>query len=263
MQNVHSGEFLPLAGYPVLSTSYEGLCAVLHERLRSSVKTALVFANTNFVLQCKPMRPWLNDDSVIVVNDGVGMDIASLLNYGRRFAANLNGTDFTPHLLKTMAEPHRLFLLGGRAGVAAKAGVAITALSGQAVVGTCDGYSAVASSQLCERINASGADIVLVAMGNPIQEAWIQQHMAELDATLFISVGALFDFMSGGVPRAPRWMQKARLEWFFRLCQEPRRMVRRYTVDIAEFLVLCVSYPWIHRGDSVQARANWDGAGTR
>jgi beta-1,4-glucosyltransferase len=247
MQNTHQGELLPLAGYPVFSTSYDELCAMLQTRLRASLKTALVFANTNFVVQCRPMRPWLNGEDVIVVNDGVGMDIASLLSHGRRYRKNLNGTDFMPHLLKTMADPHRIFLLGGKPGIAEKAGAVIAKQSGQEIVGTCDGYSGLKPDQLCEQINATGADIVLVAMGNPIQEEWIRQHMGQIHAKLFISVGGLFDFLSGSAKRAPVWVQRLRMEWFFRLCQEPRRMLRRYTVDIAQFLWLCVSYPALNR----------------
>ena len=248
MQTRHCGELLPLAGYPVLSLSYDELCALLQSRLRTSLKTVLVFANTNFVLQCRPLRQWLSGEEVIIVNDGIGMDIASLLRHGRRYRHNLNGTDFMPHLLQTMPEPQRIFLLGGKPGVADKAAQVIARHSQHTIVGTCDGYSTLPPSKLCARINASAADIVLVAMGNPIQEEWIRQHMGQLHAKLFISVGALFDFLAGSVRRAPQWMQKLRLEWLFRLYQEPRRMAKRYTVDIARFLWLCVSYPLQQRG---------------
>jgi beta-1,4-glucosyltransferase len=96
---------------------------------------------------------------------------------------------------------------------------------------------------LCQRINASGADIVLVALGNPRQEEWIRQNMGALNANLLVSVGALLDFLSGGVRRAPMWVQKIRFEWLYRLAQEPQRLLRRYTVDIARFLYLCLRYP--------------------
>ena len=248
MQNTNQGELLPLAGYPVLSFFYDELCAVLQSRLRTSRKTVLVFANTNFVLQCRPLRAWLNQEEVIIVNDGIGMDIASLMRHGRRYRHNLNGTDFIPHLLQTMPRPQRIFLLGGKPGVAERAAQVIARHSPHTIAGTCDGYSTLPPEQLCARINASQADIVLVAMGNPIQEEWIRQHMGQLHARLFVSVGALFDFLSGSVRRAPLWMQKLRLEWLFRLWQEPRRMAKRYTVDIARFLWLCVSYPLQRRG---------------
>ena len=243
MQNTVHGETLALAGYPVFSTTSDDLCEVLQERLEADRKTVLVFANTNFVLQCQPIRNWLNGDDVIIVNDGIGMDIASLLKHGKRYKDNLNGTDFMPLLFKTFTQSHKLFLLGGKSGVAQKAGAAIEQQTGQLVVGCADGYSHTDPSALCARINASGADIVLVAMGNPIQEEWIRQHMGALNARLFVSVGALFDFLSGDVPRAPQWVQKIRFEWLYRLTREPRRLAQRYTLDLARFLVLCLRYP--------------------
>jgi beta-1,4-glucosyltransferase len=244
MQNTLHGETLALAGYPVLSTTSEDLCEELQTRLEAYRKTVLVFANTNFVLQCQPLRAWLNGDDVIIVNDGIGMDIASLLQHGKRYRHNLNGTDFMPLLLKTFRHSHKLFLLGGKAGVAQKAGDVIAQQTAQQVVGCADGFSSSTDADaLCARINASGADIVLVAMGNPIQEDWIRQHMGALNARLFVSVGALFDFLSGAATRAPLWVQKARFEWLYRLGREPRRMAQRYTLDIARFLFLCLSYP--------------------
>jgi len=243
MQTPYPGETLSLAGYPVLSTTSEGLRDMLQTRLDASTKTVLVFANTNFVLQCQPIRPWLNEEEVIIVNDGIGMDIASLMQHGRRFRNNLNGTDFMPYLFKTLGQVHRIFLLGGRAGVAEKAAAVIERSMGQKVVGTADGYSDTAPAELCARINASGADIVLVALGNPHQEEWIRQNMGALNAKLFVSVGALLDFLSGGVRRAPQWVQTIRFEWAYRLAQEPQRLLRRYTVDIARFLYLCSRYP--------------------
>lgn len=243
MQNTHDGETLKLAGYPVFSTTSEDLCNVLQARMEAHPKTVLVFANTNFVLKCQPIRSWLNGDDVIIVNDGIGMDIASLLQHGKRFRHNLNGTDFMPLLLKTFAQPNKVFLLGGKPGVARKAGDVIAQQTLQRVVGCEDGYSGTDPNALCARINASGADIVLVAMGNPIQEEWIRQHMGKLNARLFVGVGALFDFLSGGAQRAPLWVQKVRFEWLYRLSREPRRMAQRYTLDIARFLFLCISYP--------------------
>jgi N-acetylglucosaminyldiphosphoundecaprenol N-acetyl-beta-D-mannosaminyltransferase len=86
--------------------------------------------------------------------------------------------------------------------------------------------------EMIERINASYADIVWIGLGAPKQELWMAQHTQDLQASVIIGVGAAFDFASGAKAEAPRWMQKAALEWVFRLAQEPRRMWRR-----------CVHYP--------------------
>lgn len=243
MPEIQQIDRLPLAGYPIISTSAAVLNAMLVDRLTASKKTALLFANTNLVLQCQAIRPWLSSDDVIIVNDGIGLDIAASIVHGRRYAANLNGTDFLPYLLKNSTEKRKIFLFGGKPGVAEKAAVVIEREFGQHVSGCLDGYSTMAPEAICQEINRSGAEIVLVAMGNPLQEEWIRQNMTRLDAKLFIGVGALFDFLSGGAKRAPAWIQRIRCEWLYRLCREPRRLMRRYTVDIFRFLFLCLSTP--------------------
>jgi beta-1,4-glucosyltransferase len=91
-------------------------------------------------------------------------------------------------------------------------------------------------------INRSQAEVVLVALGNPMQEEWILVNRQALDAKVVVGVGALFDFWGGYKPRAPQLVQRLRLEWLYRLCLEPRRLLRRYTLDILMFLLLCRKY---------------------
>lgn len=239
MIHLHDATSLPLAGYPILSIASAALVPQLAQRLAASQKTVLLFANTNLVLKCQSMRSWLGGDDVILVNDGIGLDIAALLMHGRRYQENLNGTDFLPYLLKRLQIRRRIYLLGAMPGIAESAAAVIQNEMGHEVVGCTDGYSKLNPASLRDRINQSGAEIVLVAMGNPVQEEWIRANADALDATLLIGVGALFDFLSGKARRAPRWVQKIRFEWLFRLWLEPKRLVRRYTLDIASFIVLC------------------------
>lgn len=83
--------------------------------------------------------------------------------------------------------------------------------------------------KLVERINGSGAGVVWVSLGCPKQEIWMAEHRSKIKA-LMIGVGAAFDYHSGHIKRAPLWMQTSGLEWFFRLCAEPRRLWRRYLI---------------------------------
>jgi N-acetylglucosaminyldiphosphoundecaprenol N-acetyl-beta-D-mannosaminyltransferase len=82
--------------------------------------------------------------------------------------------------------------------------------------------------EIVTAINRANADYVWVGLSTPKQEIWMGQHRARLDARVLIGVGAAFDFHAGRVRQAPRWMQRAGLEWLFRLYQEPRRLWRRY-----------------------------------
>jgi N-acetylglucosaminyldiphosphoundecaprenol N-acetyl-beta-D-mannosaminyltransferase len=85
-----------------------------------------------------------------------------------------------------------------------------------------------------ERIGLSGADVVWVGISSPKQDIWMERHYEALPQTL-IGVGAAFDFHTGKVSRAPKWMQAAMLEWLYRFAAEPRRLWRRYLVLAPKF----------------------------
>ena len=87
-----------------------------------------------------------------------------------------------------------------------------------------------------EDINERKPDILLVGMGTPKQEHWVQAYADRLDVGVLWTVGALFDYVSGRVPRAPGWLSDNGLEWIFRLGVEPNRMWRRYLIGNPMFL---------------------------
>lgn len=239
---------LPLAGYPVAAMTTEQLQSELVRDLAQGRTRMLFFVNTNFVNQCTALKADLRRPEVILVNDGIGMDIASMLIHRRRFPDNLNGTDFVPALLETLVArykrgdggaPPSVFLLGAKPGVARQAATVLESM-GVVVAGALDGYEESADNQrVIADMNASGAGIVLVATGNPRQETWILENAPSLNARLFIGVGALLDFLAGDKPRAPETIRRLRLEWLYRLSLEPRRLARRYTLDIGHFLIRC------------------------
>lgn len=174
----------------------------------------------------------------IVLGDGAGVMLAA------RWAkaplpANLNGSDFNPKILERAAERGwPVYFLGGRPGVADRTAARWSGeLPNLRVAGTASGYfEPKRSSDVAAAIRASGAGVVMVAMGNPLQERWIDAHLASTGAKLGIGVGAFFDFSAGEVPRAPAWMNRVGIEWLFRLYQEPRRMWRRYVLGNPLFL---------------------------
>lgn len=177
-------------------------------------------------------------DADLVLNDGSGLSLAARVR-GLRFPANLNGTDFTPEVLRVAARDGLgVYLLGGRDGVAAEAARRLPAVvPGLRVVGHHHGYvDDGQGDELAERIRQSGADIVLVAMGNPQQELWLAEHLPATGAALGVAVGAYFDFVAERVPRAPRWMRNAGIEWLYRLRREPRRLFTRYVVGNPLFM---------------------------
>ena len=174
-----------------------------------------------------------------VVNDGIGLEIAVRILERRGFPENLNGTDFIPTLFAVLPKGTRIYLLGAAPGVAAEAGRRfVERFPHLELVGAQHGYfRAEQEADVVQAVAAAKPDILLVALGNPAQELFIARHFDALGAKAMFGVGALLDFAAERVARAPVWMRKARLEWAFRLAQEPGRLLRRYTIETAAFLI--------------------------
>jgi N-acetylglucosaminyldiphosphoundecaprenol N-acetyl-beta-D-mannosaminyltransferase len=177
-------------------------------------------------------------------------DLVYCDGYGVRLAAKALDVQ-TPHRmtgadwiwgLATLCEEagHSIYLLGCDPGVAREAAARLHALYPRlSVVGSHHGYFEIGSphdDRVIEDINARRPDIVLVGMGTPKQELWVERHSAEVDADVLWTVGALFDYVSGRIPRAPGWLADNGLEWIFRLAIEPQRMWRRYLLGNPVFI---------------------------
>ena len=230
-----------IAGYPVCESSPDDLAIRINRGIDNSQKTILFFANTNFIVNCMLLRNSFFNKDVVIVNDGLGMDVGCLLTCGRKFKFNLNGTDFMPYFFLQSQKTLRVFLIGATPIAINGAADYLEQELGHIVVGRCDGYDGLDNTRnLVELINQATADVILVALGNPSQETWILENYQLINAKFFAGVGGLFDFWSGVKPRAPQWMQNVRMEWLFRLSIEPKRLYKRYTVDVLKFLLICV-----------------------
>ncbi len=231
--------FRDVLGIRVAAATADVMRAHIEQRLDAEERLAVAFLNahgSNVAARTPEFRAAL--DGMLVLNDGIGVDIAARVLYGDAFPANLNGTDFVPYFLAATATQHRIYLLGGRSGVAQRAAAAVARLAPHhEIAGTRDGYFAADEvAPLLADIRRTGADLLLVALGNPAQELFLARHFARSGCRLAFGVGALFDFLAGEVPRAPPVLRRARLEWAYRLSIEPRRLWRRYLVGNARFL---------------------------
>lgn len=170
--------------------------------------------------------------------DGSGIAIAAKLA-GVPMGENLNGTDLFPEICRhAAARGQSIYLLGGRPGIAGAAAQAMrTRFPGLKVAGSRSGFwRSEDEVTVIDEINASGAAIVLVGLGVPLQECWIDRVRGSLSARVVLGVGGLFDYYSGQIPRAPVALRKAGCEWVWRLAQEPRRMFARYILGNPVFL---------------------------
>ncbi len=167
--------------------------------------------------------------------DGIGIRIAAALR-GRTVRANLVGTDLVPSLLGRPGGG-RCFLLGGSETInRAAASHLARAYPHWQVVGRQHGYlDEDGHASAVDAINASGAELLLVGMGNPLQEEWIDRHAPALRCRLCLGVGGLFHHWAGDLKRAPAWVRRAGLEWVQLCLQKPERL-GRYAIDIPLFL---------------------------
>jgi N-acetylglucosaminyldiphosphoundecaprenol N-acetyl-beta-D-mannosaminyltransferase len=158
---------------------------------------------------------------------------------GANMAERVAGADLVPAFLGDAAKiGSRVFLLGGENGVAAEAAIRMGELyPGLVVAGTFEPPRAAIEDMdnalMLERIAEARPDILLVGLGHPKQERWIDMHRDKLPVAVAIGVGCVLELIAGRSRRAPRWMQKAGLEWAYRLAREPRRLFSRYLTDAA------------------------------
>jgi N-acetylglucosaminyldiphosphoundecaprenol N-acetyl-beta-D-mannosaminyltransferase len=234
---------LRLLGVEIDNLSLDGAIESISRQISADARSAVMFVNAHClnVAQRDPRYLQILRQAQLVLPDGIGLHLAARI-LGQQLRENVNGTDlFVPLCRRLAREERAVFLLGGRRGVARGVARRLATLApGLRVAGVQHGYferGGAAEAQLVDRINASGADLLLVALGVPGQERWIAEHRGRLKTPVVMGVGGLFDFYSGRIPRAPRWMQEVGMEWVHRLACEPRRMARRYILGNPEFLL--------------------------
>ncbi len=174
-----------------------------------------------------------------VFADGTGIDWAAHLQ-GVRVLENMVGTDFVPLLFQeTAGRGYSYFMLGADARtITVAADYARRSFPGWRQAGCHQGYltdQRVNAAAIAE-INAARPDVLLVGMGNPLQEQWIERHLPQLNVGVCLGIGGLFDYWAGNVSRAPQWLRRLGHEWLWRLLQQPALKAHRYLVGNPLFL---------------------------
>lgn len=212
----------------------------IQQALEASTPTQFAFVNPdclNIATKHDSYKAVLRRVNTVFA-DGIGIRIACRM-LGITLRDNINGTDLFPLICRSLVEQGKsIYLLGGRPGVT---DLVISNMQRELpnlkIAGHRHGYfNAQDGQQIVAEINASGADVLLVAMGAPKQDLWIDEHRQSLGVAVQIGVGGLFDFYSGRISRSPRWLRDIGLEWVWRLIQEPGRMWRRYVLGNPAFL---------------------------
>jgi len=238
------GTRVDILGVHVSATSPEDVADVTADLVTRGEKGYICVSDVNAILNASrsPDLRRIHNDSTLTLPDGMPL-VWSGRMAGVRAMQRVCGPDLVPALLAAAADHGwRSYFYGGADGVADEMVERLTATVGPfPVAGVMSppfrALGEEEDEEIVRAINETRADIVWVGLGAPKQERWMAEHRARLDAAVLIGVGAAFDIHAGRVSRAPRWMQRAGLEWSFRLLQEPRRLWRRYAVGIPAFAV--------------------------
>jgi len=194
-------------------------------------------------------EPWFHAflrQAHLMYCDGAGVQLAARL-LGGHIPQRICLTDWQWSLVEYCSQRgYTLYLLGSVPGVARAAAQRFhERFPTTQILGTRDGYfhqSGPENEAVIGDINRLRPNILIVGMGMPLQEQWLEQNWKKLDVNILISGGACLDYASGRVRRCPTWMRENGLEWLFRLALEPRRMFRRYVIGNPLFLLRALKY---------------------
>ena len=249
---------IDLCGVPVNSLTVRGFLRSVCIQISQRLPGYIVTPNIDHVCRCHTSDEFRDayQHALLSLPDGKPLVWASrLLNTPLR--EKLSGSDMIYRLSEFGAtRGFSVYFLGAAEGVAAEAAGRLQAMyPGLRVAGIDSpppGFERQpeVNEQIVQRVADSEADICFVALGSPKQEIWMHHNYSRCRVPIMIGVGASFDFVAGRVKRAPVWMQRSGLEWLWRLCQEPRRLWRRYLVYDMLFFWLLV----LHIAGRMRAR---------
>ncbi len=218
-------------------TMHEAI-TLIEERLKRGERSFVVTPNPEIVMAARanPVYRRTLNQATLALPDGFGVTLAARL-FGHRLPERIAGIDFLNALC---ARRHSVFLLGALPGVALAAGRALEhAYPGISIRGAMDGgdwdprTGELADESVFDAIRAATPTVLAVALGHPKQEQWIWDHWDRLsEAAVVIGVGGSLDYVSGATRRAPLWMRRAGLEWFYRLLRQPNRIGRIVTATV-------------------------------
>lgn len=219
-----------ILGIRVHNVTMPEAIAIIESMVTDGNQHQIITANAEIIMAAQEnekYRSTLNGAS-LAFPDGMGVLLASKL-IGKPLTERVTGVDATRHIADiARRRGFRLFLLGAAEGVAERAASKLRHdFPGVNIVGTYSGSPHPdEDKEICAIIERANPHIIFVAYGAPKQELWVARNLPKLNARIALSIGGTFDFIAGDIPRAPLWMQKSGLEWFFRLLQEPRRWRR-------------------------------------
>jgi N-acetylglucosaminyldiphosphoundecaprenol N-acetyl-beta-D-mannosaminyltransferase len=241
-----------LLGVKIDALTLNQLLSEMHSCILHEDRVMLSYVNIhaiNIAFSTPWFRNFLNE-SYLTFCDGVGIKVAARLT-GQRLSDRFTPPDFMYQICRDAAAyGWRLFFLGARPGVAQRAAdKLVTAFPGLQIM-THHGYfnkdqDSLENRAVIDMIDQFRPHILVLGFGMPLQEKWISENMSSLQINIAFPAGALFDYLSGEVWRAPRWMTDHGLEWLGRLVIEPGRLWKRYLIGNPLFLWRIMIHNWL------------------
>lgn len=229
-----------MLGIEIDSLSLESLFDEIFSFEKKTIVANVNIHAMNIAYGNKKFRAFL-EQSALTFCDGAGIILAAKI-LGDTIVERITYADFLWDLARVVSEKKMtMYFLGASSGTAlsAKENLQMKYPTLQ-VLGTHHGYfekekTSIENRKVIDEINTAAPDILIVGMGMPLQEYWILENFDELNVKIIFNGGAAFDYVSGELKRAPRWMTDHGLEWLGRLIIEPRRLWRRYIIGIPLF----------------------------
>lgn len=217
-------------GIPFSKMSMNETVQYLTDRIAAGEQTHVITANPIMVMTAleKPSYKEMMLKSDIIVPDGAGI-VWAAQKAGNPVAERVTGIELLHELLKVGEQHHwKIFLLGTTQEIIEAAAESLQMQYPQVrIVGARNGFfDAAKDDEVVAQIAELQPHLLFVARGTETQEPWIVKHRAALKVPLIMGVGGSFDVISGKLKRAPEWVQRIRMEWLFRLLQEPKRLPR-------------------------------------
>lgn len=234
----------------VNNCSMEECIGEIEKMIVSEQKSYVVAVNCDVIMQIEKDAELKNitDNASMVIVDGKPL-IWIAKKHNLPVKEKISGSDLVPLLCDRAAEKgYKVFILGGKEGVAQKAKEKLEERLPQIkVVGAYSppmGFEKDESEtdKINSMINEVSPDLLFVCFGCPKQEKFIYDNINKYNAKVSICAGATVDFIAGNIKRAPKWMRKIGLEWFYRFLKEPKRLFKRYFVDDIKIFKLAGKY---------------------
>ena len=220
---------------------------VIFEKKKSIISYANIHA-LNLCCESNRFREFINT-SDLVFCDGYGVHLGARL-LGKSIHHRLTPPDWIDLLCESAVQNNwNLFFLGARPGVAELAASKLMGKHPGLKISVQDGYFehfGAGNQEVLRKIQKSNAQVVLVGMGMPLQEFWIQENYQKIpNAAVFLPVGAMFDYVANTIPRGPRVLTDHGMEWLARLLIEPGRLWHRYVIGIPLFFLRILVYKFL------------------